>query len=200
MRQLPKPPLILPPTVILETPPYVPSPPQSKVVNIPGNLLPPPARKTVIEKLPQLPDKPPEIQIERWLPLKDKKRKVILNPKPNSPVACKPRNVIIEWEKRECSRVNDVIQNLGVVPTDPVAYRNANHGKMMTQDQMPDIVHEVQRQHNQPLAANEKKQYYMELEGDIQGNSLYELIFYLILIIKLIPCFKDLPLLSNILV
>ncbi len=172
MRQLPSPPVILPPTVILEIPPNVPSPPTNKVVNIPGNLLPPPARKIIIEKLPQLPDKPQEIQIERWLPLKDVKRKVILNPKPNSPVACKPRNVLIEWEKRECSHVKDVITNLGVVPTDPIAYRNANHGKMLTQDQMPDIVHEVQRQHNQTLAVNEHKQYYMELEGDIQGNLL----------------------------
>ena len=132
-------------------------------------MLPPPPRKTIIERLPQLPDKPGDVQIDRWLPLKDVRRTVILNPKPNSPVACKPRNVVIEWEKRACCKVNDVITNLGVVPTDPVAYSVSNQGRMLTQDQMPEIAHEVQRQHNQQLAANDRTEYYMELEGDIQG-------------------------------
>ena len=45
------------PLIIREVPPLKPCPPPSKVITIPGTLLPPPARKLVIEKLPELPDK-----------------------------------------------------------------------------------------------------------------------------------------------
>jgi hypothetical protein len=64
-----------------------------------GRLLPPPARKVIVERLPELPEPPQDVHIERWLPYQDKKRKVILNPKPCDPIQCHPRNVVINWEK-----------------------------------------------------------------------------------------------------
>jgi hypothetical protein len=108
--------------VIREVPPRLPNPPSEKSITIPGEMLPPPPRKLVIERLPELPDKPQDIHIERWLPFKDIKRQVILNPKPSDPVVTKPKNVIINWGKRNCSQINTDIINLGVEKADPLIY------------------------------------------------------------------------------
>ncbi len=61
--------------------------------------MPPPPRKVVIERLAPLPNKPPSIIIERWLPFKEQKRRVVFK-KPSDPdmVIIKPKNVIIQWE------------------------------------------------------------------------------------------------------
>ena len=57
----------------------------SKIVQqqppIPSCLLPP--RRVIIERLPELPTKPQDVCIERWLPFKDQKRKITLRPRPN---------------------------------------------------------------------------------------------------------------------
>ena len=103
-------------------PPRIPNPPSEKCITIPGEMLPPPPRKVVIERLPELPDKPQDIHIERWLPFKDIKRQVILNPKPEDPIATKPKNIIINWAKRNCSQINTDIINLGVEKADPLIY------------------------------------------------------------------------------
>jgi hypothetical protein len=85
MRQYPQIPCNIhdePDTLVLrEQPPVYPQVPQTKIVNLPGQLLlPGPDRKVIIERLPELPDSPQNIQIERWLPYKEKPRKIILNP------------------------------------------------------------------------------------------------------------------------
>ena len=138
--------------------------------------MPPPARKLIIERLPETPDKPQDVHIERWLPFKDIRRKVILNPKPADPVACKPRNIIVSWEKMKCCKVNTEIKNTGVEKTDPKSYIE-KHGRkaLKANHEMPDIVHEVQKQHNVSLAANHKKPYYMELEGDVHALGMIDL-------------------------
>ena len=85
--------------VIREVPPKQPAVPDARVITIPGKLLPPPARKVIVERLPELPEPPQDVHIERWLPFQDRKRKVILNPKPCDPIQCQPRNLVINWEK-----------------------------------------------------------------------------------------------------
>lgn len=138
--------------------------------------MPPPPRKVVIERLPELPDKPQDVIIERWLPFKDVKRQVILNPKPADPVQCKPRNIIVNWQKRRCSRLVTEVKNLGTEVTDPVAYYREHGCTLLKQCQMPPIAHEVKNEHGQTLACDDNTRYYMELEGDIEGLRLLDLV------------------------
>ena len=97
IRQRPVVPRTPEPLVLREEPP--PAPPRlgQKVITISGKRLPPPPRKVVIERLPQLPAKPPNVLIERWLPYKQAKRRVIYRPVDESrqPVFVKPKNVIV---------------------------------------------------------------------------------------------------------
>ena len=74
------------------------------MITIPGRLLSPPPRKVVIEKLPELPAKPQDIILERWLPYKDVNRKIILNPKPADPVQIYAIDAQAEREEHICRR------------------------------------------------------------------------------------------------
>jgi len=171
IRQIPCKPCDPETLVIREVPPSTPQPPCEKVITIPGKLLPPPPRKVVIERLPELPNKPQDVHIERWLPFKDIKRKIILNPKPCDPVQCKPRNVIVNWEKRQCSKVNTDYKNLGIEVADPQAYLNEHGSSLSHQYDMPEICDEVKKLHGIPLAADHHAPFYHELEGDIHALS-----------------------------
>ena len=49
--------------------------------------------------LAPLPQKPQAVLIERWLPFKEVKRRVVFNkPTQPDPVVIKPRNVIVQWD------------------------------------------------------------------------------------------------------
>jgi hypothetical protein len=66
-----------PPVVYREAPPRPPSVFENKVVRIEGRALPPQPRRLVVEKFQAEPQKPAPIIIERWLPYKPRKVKVI---------------------------------------------------------------------------------------------------------------------------
>jgi len=108
------------PLVYRERPPQPPPciPPQT--IEVEGCPIPPPARKVVFEKLANLPAKPQNILIEKWLPYQPQKRRVIyqkscVQPPPN------PRNLVIEWEAPDVE-VQKVCKDLGVVDADPEEY------------------------------------------------------------------------------
>ena len=52
-----------------------------------------------MERLPKLPPKPPSIIIERWMPYKQEKRKVVFEKDKNQEqiAMVKPKNLIITW-------------------------------------------------------------------------------------------------------
>lgn len=86
IRQIPNSPAEPEALIIRELPPEPPLPPPKKIITIAGKMLPPPPRKLIIEKLPEMPDKRPDIILERWLPYKDVPRKITLVPKPTSEI------------------------------------------------------------------------------------------------------------------
>ena len=90
-----------PPLVIREAPPPPPPTVGRKVITISGKKMPPPPRKVIIERLPQIPCKPQSIIIERWLPYKQIKRRVIytkVNDENDEIVPVKQKNIIVQWD------------------------------------------------------------------------------------------------------
>lgn len=86
-------------------------------------------------------------------------------------------NLIVQWEKRSCSCIQNDIINLGIEKTDPILYAQMYGSTLLTADQMPSIVNEVQMAHRMPLAAETTDyKYYMELEGDIYALSFIDLV------------------------
>ena len=77
IRQQPPRPITPQPLVIRERPPPPPPVLCPKLITISGKRLPPPPRKVIIERLPLVPSKPQSVLIERWLPYRQARRRVI---------------------------------------------------------------------------------------------------------------------------
>jgi hypothetical protein len=87
------------------------------------------------------------------------------------------KNVIVQWDKLDCSCIQNDIINLGVEKTDPLMYAQKYGSSLVTADQMPEICNQVQMEHKMPLAAeNQDFKYYMELEGDVYALSFIDLV------------------------
>jgi hypothetical protein len=102
-----------------------------------GTPVPPPARKVILEKLPDQPPKPQNILIEKWLPYKQRSRRVVYErscvpPPPN------PRNLVIEWEQPEVQIEQQCI-NLGVCNANPEEYIRQFGCELKQPCEIPDI-------------------------------------------------------------
>jgi hypothetical protein len=109
------------PLVIREQPPRLPTTLGTKIVHVEGKVLPPPARKVVLEKLPAQPAKPRSILIEKWLPYKRQPRRVIYEKLGVDQLVPNPHNVVIEWETPEVEITHEVTE-FGVANADPEEY------------------------------------------------------------------------------
>jgi hypothetical protein len=129
---------------------YPPTPPQQipeQVVEIDGAPVPPPARRVVIEKLSNLPPKPQNILIEKWLPYKPQRRRVVFQGSCNQ-APPNPRNLIIEWEAPGVE-VEQQCVNLGVVDADPCEYVRQYGPELKQASEIPDLC-QCQQQQQQP--------------------------------------------------
>jgi hypothetical protein len=126
-----------PPQVFREAPPAPPPRIPTQLVNVEGTPVPPPARKVVLEKLPDQPQKPQNILIEKWLPFKPRTRRVVFQrscvpPPPN------PRNLVIEWEQ-PCVQVEQQCVDLGVVDADPETYARQYGPELKRPEEIPPL-------------------------------------------------------------
>lgn len=111
----------LSPVNLRERPPRVPQQIPSKNILIPGKVLSPPDRQVIVERLPQQPSKPRDINIERWLGYQRRTRNVVFRPAvPLIPLP-NPKNVIIQWSPADVEVRKQYI-NAGVVRANPDNY------------------------------------------------------------------------------
>ena len=95
IRQKPPLPVKPAPLVVRERPPLAPAPIAPEHHVIPGKVIPPPPRKVIIERLPQLPQPPQDIIVERWLEYGPRSRRVVFQPAPKLIPAPAPKNVLV---------------------------------------------------------------------------------------------------------
>ena len=121
IRQRPPLPVKPAPLVVRERPPLAPAPIAPEHHVIPGKVIPPPPRKVVIERLPQLPQPPQDIIVERWLEYGPRARRVVFHPAPRLIPAPAPKNVLIQWDSPNVA-LNRQFRNLGISPANPAQY------------------------------------------------------------------------------
>ena len=168
IRQLAPEPCNPPPVVIREKPPTPPEPISAKTVIIPGQRLPPPPRRVIVEKLAQAPANPQAVSVERWLPYEKRERKVILEKKPCDPCVEKPKNVVYEWEP-QCVNQKTEVKDLGVESADPAAYLKAHGSSLKASGELPPFVLEAKTaQSFEPVKD-------FELVGDLKALRLINL-------------------------
>jgi len=168
IRQLAPEPCQPPPVVVRERPPAPPEPIGPKTVVIPGQRLPPPPRRVIIEKLAQAPPQLQAVTVERWLPYDKRERRVVLEKKPCDPCVEKPKNIIFEWEP-QCVNQTTEVRDLGLEEADPQQYVQAHGSSLKAANELPPFVQEVAAP--QSLEANNE----VSLVGDLQGLRLIDL-------------------------
>ena len=174
IRQVPAPAPTPAPIVIREAPPRPPTVLGTKIVTIAGRNLPPPARKIVLEKLPDQPEKPRSIFIEKWLPYKQQTRRVVFE-KVNDcdSLLPNPKNLIIEWQKPDVEITHEV-KNCGVAFADPEEYVRRYGPELSQPEDMPALV----AAHNGPVhlvQPEQPKKQEPRLEGDVDALRLIDL-------------------------
>jgi Ca2+-binding EF-hand superfamily protein len=176
IRQQPPRPTTPPPLVIREAPPPPPPEVGRKIITITGKQIPPPPRKVIIERLPTLPSKPQSVIIERWLPYKQIKRKIIYVKSSNSGVVSeRPKNVVIQWESPKV-QVKKEFKDLGVVKANPIEYVQRYGNSLKRSIELPPFVKEIKPPSGVVLAAESSGTPTMyELEGDVHALNLIDL-------------------------
>lgn len=174
VRQTAKRPLTPESLIVRERPPKIPAIIPPKHIRLAGKVLPPPPRKVIVEKLPEMPPKPQDIVIERWLGYKRRTRNVIFHPaQPIEPLPA-PKNVLIEWESPDV-QIKKEFKFLGIEHTDPVAYVAKFGLNLAEPEQLPEEVNEFKTPDGEILAANSNSDQVPILTGDIQALSLFDL-------------------------
>lgn len=140
-----------------------------------GKKLPPPPRKVIIEKLPTLPQKPPAIIIERWLPYPKVKRQVIYQKKEaiEAPQQ-KPKNLVIQWESPKVV-IKQELKNLGIIKANPIEYIQKFGSSLITTKEMPQYILDIACPKDVVLAADFNYNPTHELVGQLEALKLVDL-------------------------
>ena len=163
-----------PPIVIREEPPAQPPKIPSKVINLKGKIIPPPARKVVVERLPQVPQKPQEIFIERWLPYKPQKRKIIYKKSEPIKIIPDPKNVIVDWDIPDVEICQE-IKTVGVFEVDPKKYLQKYGQEALAFKKLPKIAKNIPAPDGLTLAGDHPEKPCPPIEGDIECLRLLDL-------------------------
>ncbi len=173
IRQKPESPDNPAPAVFHEAPPKQPACEKAIEITIPGKLMPPPPRQVVIERLPQVPAKPQQVTVERWLPFAQQKRRVVFQKEKETACMEKPRNLIIQWEPLQACVKKEFI-NLGVVECNPDEYVQRYGSSLIESADLPGFIKEIRPPSGVELACNTSGQTGFELVGDLDALSLVD--------------------------
>jgi hypothetical protein len=171
-----KPPLPLTPAPILvrERPPKPPTPIAPRNIVIPGKVIPPPPRKVIVERLPQMPPKPQDIIVERWLGYQRRTRNVNFRPAPALIPAPAPKNVLIQWDSPDVD-VRQAFHFLGVQTVCPVAYAAQHGASLADASQLPREVAQFATPAGETLAVNSNSDMIPALTGAVASLRLINL-------------------------
>ena len=170
IRQRPPLPVKPAPMVVRERPPLAPAPIAPEHHVIPGKVIPPPPRKVVIERLPQLPQPPQDIIVERWLEYGPRARRVVFQPAPRLIPAPAPKNVLIQWDSPNVA-LNRQFRNLGIAAASPAQYVATFGASLVPASAVPALSRGIRPANGARLAA-EHPPHPVRLVGDVAALSL----------------------------
>jgi hypothetical protein len=104
------------------------------VIEVDAPLAPVP-RRVIVERMSNLPPRPQDIIVEKWLPYRPQKRRVVYQ-RAGSLQQLVPRNLIIEWEAPDVEIVKQC-KDLGVMDADPEDYIRRFGGELKQANELP---------------------------------------------------------------
>lgn len=173
VRQAPPRPPLPPPLVLREAPPQPPARIPEQLLLVPGKVLAPPARKVVVERLPPIPPKPQQIFLEKWLPFKQQKRRVVFQPAEPDCVLPSPRNLVIQWDAPEVEITREY-KNLGTHLANPDEYVRRYGSELLRHEEFKQAAARIGAPDSVVVSDSHKELGLPELEGDLQALSLVD--------------------------
>lgn len=164
-----------PPVKLREEPPVAPQPEGPKYIRIPGKLLPPPARKVIVERMAPAPPKPQNVEVERWLSFQPTERRVIYKKAPEVHPQPDPKNVVVQWEAPQV-QVHQEVKHLGVSRMNTEEYRRRYGKQLQRASEFP-----VELRNLRPpsdvgtLWADNQQRPAVKLVGDLHALALVDL-------------------------
>jgi hypothetical protein len=116
--------------------------------------------------LPQLPPKPQDIIIERWLGYTRRTRNVQFKPAPPIKPAPPPKNILIQWDSPSVS-VSQNFNYLGVQIVDPKLYELKYGKNLCDASELPKEADHFKTPPGQVLAVKSNSNETPELIGDV---------------------------------
>ena len=172
--QKPALPLTPAPILVRERPPKPPMPIAPRNIVIPGKVIPPPPRKVIVERLPQMPPKPQDIIVERWLGYQRRTRNVNFRPAAPLIPAPAPKNVLIQWDSPDVD-VRQAFHFLGVQTVCPVQYAAQFGASLADASQLPREVAQFATPAGETLAVNSNSDMIPALTGAVASLRLINL-------------------------
>ena len=170
IRQQPPPPAKPAPLIVRERPPQPPAPIAPEHHVIPGRVVAPPPRKVITERLPQLPQPPQDIFVERWLEYPQRSRRVVFHAAPKIVPAPAPKNVVIQWDSPAVT-LNRQFRNLGTSHADPAQYAAQFGASLVDSAAIPAVARNVRPANGAVLAA-ESTPKPVKFVGDLAALKL----------------------------
>lgn len=160
------------PVFYRDQPPEMPEQLEQKVITISGKKLPPPPRRLIIEKLPQLPSKPQPIVIEKWLQQERQTRRVKFIQAERVENWRSEKNLIINWNSPRATVSRDY-QLLGTQSCDPNGFCLKYGNTLLSSSQMLNVLRENKITLTRGLEPSVS--LIPKLEGDLEALLLIDL-------------------------
>ena len=172
-----------PAMIYRERPPRPPPSVPQEVITLPGRVIEPPPRQVIIERMAQAAALPGDVVIERWLAHGQQRRRVVYDAhsqrsKSAAPPPA-PKNLLIDWESENRTRIHQKVNFLGVEQVDPVSYERMHGHELVESTRMPSFANELNVTshvpHGEILADRQHLQSreYV-LVGDVEALNLVE--------------------------
>ena len=165
-----------PPLLIRERPPRAPAPTPVHTITIPGRTIEPPARQVIIERMPAAAPLPQDVVVERWLGYPKQKRRVTYQkPAQNVQSAPTPKNILVDWEATNSTRIRQKFNFLGIESADAEEYERRFGRDLLETSRLPAYANELNSKlpHDEVLATNQTPSEFI-LSGDVHALDLVD--------------------------
>ena len=135
----------------------------------------PPERQVIVERMPAAAPLPQDVFVERWLGYPRQNRRVIHQKAQPVQLAPTPKNLLVDWNATNNTRVHQKFNYLGVENANPELYEKHYGSELIPTNMLPREANELNAHipSDEVLAVNQSPTPY-QLTGDVEALNLVD--------------------------